>query len=78
MLEYAVKLTREPAQVGRMDVETLRAAGWADPEILDICLVTAYRNFIARVADGLGVDLDDFYGGLDEAYRQGLKGARNA
>ena len=39
-----------------------------------ICLVTAYRNYISRFADGLGVQLDDPHDLLDEKYRQALKG----
>lgn len=76
MLDYATKLTRTPAQADASDVTALRAAGWTDREILDICLVTAYRNYISRVADGLGVQLDDSYDLLDEKYRQALKGVK--
>lgn len=77
MLDYAVKLTREPGQVGEADVAALRAAGWSEREILDICLVTCYRNFVARLADGLGVELAKAYEDLDADYRQGLKGAKD-
>lgn len=60
------------------DVGARWAAGRTDREILAICPVTSYRNFIARVADGLGVEQDDFYGELGEAYRQGLNDAKDA
>jgi len=62
MLDYAVKLTREPAKMSRDDVETLRAAGFEDRAILDINLVTGYYAFVNRLADGLGVELEDFWG----------------
>jgi uncharacterized peroxidase-related enzyme len=58
MLEFAEKLTFQPAQVEASDIEALRAAGFDDLGIYDIVLVTAYRNFINRVNDGLGVSTD--------------------
>ena len=54
MLRYAVKLTRTPAAVTAEDVDTLRTAGFDDDAILDICQVTAYYNYVNRLADGLG------------------------
>ncbi|MCO5168692.1 MAG: peroxidase [Planctomycetes bacterium] len=58
MLEHAVALTRSPAGVREADVQRLRSAGWSDAAVLDITLVTAYFNFVNRVADGLGVELE--------------------
>ena len=58
MLEFAEKLTFQPSRVGVDDVEALRAAGFDDLEIYDIVLLTAYRNFVNRVNDGLGVSTD--------------------
>jgi uncharacterized peroxidase-related enzyme len=58
MLEFAEKLTFQPAQVSDSDIEALRDAGFDDLGIYDIVLVTAYRNFINRVNDGLGVSTD--------------------
>jgi uncharacterized peroxidase-related enzyme len=58
MLEFAEKLTFQPAQVGESDIEALRGVGFDDLGIYDIVLVTAYRNFINRVNDGLGVSTD--------------------
>lgn len=61
MLEYAVKLTRNPGGVTAGDVETLRRAGFDDPAILDICQVTAYYAYVNRLADGLGVELEEHW-----------------
>jgi uncharacterized peroxidase-related enzyme len=58
MLEFAEKLTFQPAQIDEGDIEALRSAGFDDLGIYDIVLVTAYRNFINRVNDGLGVSTD--------------------
>jgi uncharacterized protein YciW len=59
MLDYAVKLTLTPAAVGEADVEELRSMGFTDRAVLDICQVTAYYNYVNRLADGLGVELED-------------------
>jgi len=58
MLDYAVRLTREPWTVGAEDAAALREAGFEDAAILDICQVAAYFAFVNRLADGLGVDLE--------------------
>jgi uncharacterized peroxidase-related enzyme len=58
MLDYAIKLTREPWAVTRDDINPLREAGFDDRGIHDICAVTAYYAFVNRIADGLGVELE--------------------
>ncbi|MYA43087.1 MAG: peroxidase [Gemmatimonadetes bacterium] len=59
MLDYAVKLTRDPGRMDAGDVDRLRDAGFDDPAILDICQVVSYYNYVNRLADGLGVELED-------------------
>tara|TARA_B100001559_G_scaffold247168_1_gene210392 strand:- start:514 stop:852 length:339 start_codon:yes stop_codon:yes gene_type:complete len=59
MLDYAVKLTNTPAEIEELDVVLLRETGFSDTAILDICQVTAYYNYVNRLADGLGVELED-------------------
>jgi uncharacterized peroxidase-related enzyme len=58
MLDYAVKLTRSPGDMLREDVKALRAQGFNDRAIHDICAITAYYAFVNRIADGLGVELE--------------------
>lgn len=41
-------------------MQALIAAGWSDPEISAAGFVCSYFNFINRVADGLGVDLEQW------------------
>lgn len=53
-----MKLTHEPHRCSRADVEALRAAGASDEEIHATVQVAAYFNYINRVADALGVDLE--------------------
>ncbi len=57
---YAEKLTMTPSKMDPRDLEPLRAAGLSDAGILDVCEVTSYFNYINRIADGLGVDLEPF------------------
>ncbi len=59
MLDYAVKLTRHPHAVEAGDVEALREHGFDDTAIHDIAHVTSYYNYVNRMADGLGVELED-------------------
>jgi len=59
MIRYARKLTRAPASMVPADVESLRATGFSDPDILAICEVVAYYAFANRMADGLGVELEE-------------------
>ncbi len=58
MLEFSEKLTLTPNLMAEQDVEGLRAHGFADREVLSIILAAAYRNYIVRVADALGVELN--------------------
>ncbi len=62
LLDYAVKLTREPWNMQREDVERLRSAGWSDAAILDLVVVAAYYSFVNRIAEGLGVELEPRWG----------------
>ncbi len=59
MLDYAVKLTLFPSEIVAHDVDSLRAEGFNDAGIHDICCITAYFAFVNRIADGLGVELED-------------------
>ncbi len=55
MLDFAVKLTRTPSQMGSDDLALLRRAGFDDRGILQITLIASWFNYINRVADALGV-----------------------
>lgn len=59
MLDYAVKLTRDPGAMAAADVERLKDAGFDDRAVLDICQVACYYNYVNRLADGLGVELEE-------------------
>ena len=63
MLEFGEKLTVLPSGITEEDIVGLRSHAFTDREILSITLAAAYRNYIARVADSLGVELQH---GLDK------------
>ncbi len=54
MLDYAVRLTRRPAEMTEADVQALREAGWSDEDVMDIAEVTGLFNMSNRMASGLG------------------------
>jgi uncharacterized peroxidase-related enzyme len=58
ILNYAAKLTATPGEMTAADVESLRDVGLDDRGIHDVCAITAYFNFVNRMADGLGVELE--------------------
>ena len=58
LCEFAERLTRAPANCDAGDVDALRAVGWDDQAIHDAAQVISYFNYINRIADCLGVDLE--------------------
>ena len=60
MLDYSVKLTISPGEVTEDDVRKLTAAGFSDIDILHIVEVVAYYAYANRLADGLGLPLEDW------------------
>ncbi len=60
MLDYSVKLTVSPAEVTQDDVRKLTEAGFSDIDILHIAEVVGYYAYANRMADGLGIPLEDW------------------
>lgn len=58
MIDFALKLTREPWTVKKDDVEFLQQYGFSEEQVVDIVLIICTFNFMDRLADGLGVELD--------------------
>ena len=58
MLDFATKLTRDPTSMQKADVQGLRDLGLNDEQILSVVLITCNFNFMTRLADGLGVEVD--------------------
>jgi len=51
-------LTLDPARVGAAEADALRAVGLDDAAIHDAIQVISYFNYINRVAEGVGTDLE--------------------
>ncbi len=58
LFRFADKLTKSPGDIVQADVDTLRAAGWNDQQIIETVLTTALFNFANRVSIGLGLMAD--------------------
>ena len=58
MLGYVELLALTPSAATAEHLTTLRQAGFGDPEIFEIVMVTAYYALRCRMADGLGVEID--------------------
>ncbi len=61
LCRYALKLTQAPSEMEAADVEQLRAGGFDDRAIVDSNQVASYFNYVNRVADGLGVELEEHW-----------------
>ena len=60
MLDYAVRLTRNPEAMEESDVEALKSVGCSDIDILHIVEVVGYYACANRIADGLGIPLEEW------------------
>ncbi len=60
LLDFAARMTTDPAGIGAPDLDRLRALGHDDRAILDAAHVAGFFNHINRVVDALGIDLEEF------------------
>lgn len=58
LIYYARKLTLLPNSVGKDDIEELRRVGLGDIEILHAAQIISYYNYVNRIANGLGAELE--------------------
>ena len=59
MLDFAVKLTKDPAKNTKADLQKLRDLGLDEQQVLATVLITCFFNFMTRLADGLGVEIQE-------------------
>lgn len=68
--DYAVKLTVNPQDMSEADVLKLKSVGYTDAQISLGVQVIGYFNYINRIADGLGVDAEDWMNPPPEVWMQ--------
>lgn len=61
VLHYARKLTRQPGGMTQADADAVLAAGWDETALYHTVAVTALFNFMNRLVEGLGIELDPAY-----------------
>ncbi len=60
MCLFAEKLTLQPSTITKLDIDTLSNYDLSDKEISEIVQIVSYFNYINRVADGLGLEPEEF------------------
>ena len=60
LCEFAAKLTHHQHRMTPADLDDLRAHGFDDRALHDAVQVIGYFNYVTRVADALGIELEDF------------------
>lgn len=58
LYRLADKLTRNPADIQKADVDRVLEAGWSEAALIETVLTASWAGFINRVAFGLGVVAD--------------------
>ena len=61
VLRYARKLTMQPGSVAQADAQAIFDAGWNETALYHAVAVTALFNFMNRLVEGLGIELDPAY-----------------
>ncbi|GIK80067.1 MAG: alkyl hydroperoxide reductase AhpD [Alphaproteobacteria bacterium] len=61
VLRYAEKLTRMPDGLSQADADAVFAAGWDETALYHAVAVTALFNFMNRLVEGMGIELDPAY-----------------
>ena len=64
MLDYAVKITLDPASCDESDIQVLREHGFLDEDIWDVVEVAAMFNFTNRLASATGMMPNHQYHGM--------------
>ena len=65
LADFALVLTKRPSQLTEPDAQSLRGVGLGDQGLHDVVAITAYFNFVNRMAQGLHIPLESASGGPD-------------
>ncbi len=65
ILEFAEKVTLAAYTVQPSDLDLLRSHGLDDETIFDVVEIVGFFNSVNRIADALGVELEDFLDTID-------------
>lgn len=60
MLEFVTKMTVDSKNMAEADVERLRRARFDDVQILEIVQLAGWFNCITRIADALGIEVEEW------------------
>ena len=74
ILEFAEKVTLAAYTVQPSDLDLLRSHGLDDETIFDVVEIVGFFNSVNRIADALGIELEDF---LDTADLPSTPAARD-
>ena len=77
IVEFVEKLTREPSEMSEGDVHKLRQVGLEDKQILSVVLITSMFAFMNRLADGLGVEIEDHKGDFVDSWLKNPQGGKS-
>jgi uncharacterized peroxidase-related enzyme len=72
IMELADKVVTDATSITPADLDTLRALGFEDADILDIVLAAAVRCFFSKVLDALGMQPDARFEDLEPGIRDTL------
>jgi uncharacterized peroxidase-related enzyme len=61
VLRYARKLTEQPSSLTQADADAIFAEGWEEAALYYTVAVTALFNFMNRLVEGMGIELDPSY-----------------
>lgn len=67
LLDYTVKLTLHAHTCSEQDLEQLRAEGFSEEEIVEAVALIGMMNYLNRIADALGIALNEEYRGIEKS-----------
>lgn len=66
MLEFAGKMTLDSSRMAAEDMQRLREVGFTEVQLLEIVQLTGWFNYMTRVADALGVEVEQWRRGWND------------